>query len=158
MIKGKTRRKRKTIERFMEKVLIPDKGCWIWNAFKNKEGYGLFRYGNKIALAHRISYEIFDRKPASSELVCHHCDNPSCVNPKHLFLGTDRTNSDDKIRKKRHLFGSKFPQSKIDESTAIKIRKEYFVKNMTTRELSKKYGIAHSGISNVITYKNWRHI
>lgn len=146
------------IERFMEKVLIPDKGCWRWNASKNKEGYGLFRYGTKIQLAHRISYEIFAKKPPKGKLVCHYCDNTSCVNPKHLFLGTNQSNTDDKVQKKRHTFGSKFPHSKITEIQAQQIRSEYFVKNKTTREIAAKYGIVHSGVSNIISYKNWRHV
>ena len=77
------------------------KDCWEWTGSKSKAGYGLFSY-NKIKLSHRISYYLtygeFDKKL----FVCHKCDNPSCVNPEHLFLGTAKDNFEDMISKGRN--------------------------------------------------------
>lgn len=142
----------------MLKVLIPDGNCWKWNASKNKEGYGSVRYNGSIRLAHRVSYELFVAKPLSNELVCHHCDNTSCVNPKHLFLGTNQTNTDDKVKKKRHAYGQKAGTVKLTEKLVLKIRKQYALGNFTTRALGEKYGTTGSVISQIVNRKTWKHI
>lgn len=77
-------------------------GCWEWQKYKNEWGYGRLRHNGKKVLAHRASYEVFKGDFDKNLLVCHSCDNPSCVNPDHLFLGTNKDNVDDCISKGRH--------------------------------------------------------
>lgn len=144
-------------ERFLEKVKKTE-GCWYWMGFKNKEGYGSFQTKNGAQRAHRISYKLFVGDLRSNELVCHRCDNPSCVNPSHLFVGMNRDNSNDKVQKKRHCFGEFVHSHKLTEGKVLKIRKEYKVKITTHRKLAKKYGVACSAISNVLNLKTWRHV
>lgn len=91
--------------------LITDTDDCIEYPIVNRDGYGIIQ-GHSAdkhklhMLAHRISYQLFTGEDISSnELICHHCDNPSCINPKHLFKGTDKDNSDDKCRKKRQAKG-----------------------------------------------------
>lgn len=86
-------------QRFWSKV---DKTgqCWIWTAAKNK-GYGIFSIGKKNKFAHRVSYELFYKSSIDGILICHKCDNPSCVNPQHLFLGTHHDNTMDAMAKGR---------------------------------------------------------
>ena len=77
--------------------------CWEWQGGKNNIGYGFIRDGKRMRTAHRVSYEIHNNQQIPKYMcVCHSCDNPKCVNPDHLWLGTMKDNMDDKMRKGRH--------------------------------------------------------
>jgi hypothetical protein len=94
------------LDRFISKVKKKPSGCWEWQGTMKKNGYGIFqdrtREGSgKQLQAHRFSFEIFHGEIPPGLLVCHHCDNPKCVNPEHLFLGTHKDNTQDMIRKGR---------------------------------------------------------
>lgn len=97
-------------ERFWEKVIKPsEEACWGWRATKNNKGYGMIRRGpakDSKLLAHRVSYEIQNGEIPDGLCVLHHCDNPICTNPRHLFLGTHQDNALDKVRKGRHRWGN----------------------------------------------------
>jgi hypothetical protein len=94
-----------------------DNGCWEWIGGKNNIGYGMFRDGPKMRTAHRVSYEIFNNKKIPKYMcVLHKCDNPRCVNPDHLWLGSHKDNTKDMIHKgrskyfgNRYRLGSKMP-------------------------------------------------
>jgi hypothetical protein len=88
-------------ELFLEQVTRSTEGCWIWNGGREKAGYGwIFVRGKKMA-AHRLGYELFVGIIPSGLFVCHHCDNPPCVRPDHLFLGTRQDNFRDMRQKGR---------------------------------------------------------
>lgn len=96
----KERNKRPIKDRFMEKVKLMPSGCWEWQASKKKKGYGRFKVQD-FQHAHRFSYHIFKGNIPKGMLVCHKCDNPSCVNPAHLWLGTYSDNINDCYAKGR---------------------------------------------------------
>ncbi len=94
-------------ERFIKKIKYKN-DCWLWSGVKDRNGYGCFyvkeqngKYTHKRKYAHRISYEIYNGEFDKNMFVCHTCDTPSCVNPKHLFLGTPRDNFQDMFKKGR---------------------------------------------------------
>lgn len=91
-----------TIESLLSKTSKQKNGCWVWNGRVNHKGYGKASWNGKEARVHRVIYEHFHGAVPEGMQVCHHCDNPPCCNPEHLFVGTALDNEHDKLRKGRH--------------------------------------------------------
>lgn len=143
--------------RFWSKVKI--KGpheCWEWQANKTY-GYGLFRVKKSTKRAHRYSWENIHGKISPKMYICHHCDNPCCVNPSHLFLGTPQDNDRDRVRKGRQAKGEKNGNSKLDPNTVMKIRKSY-ISGVSSRKIAAKYGVNKSTILDIHHRRIWDHI
>lgn len=150
--------KRKTDkERFWEKV---DKSgeCWEWTAGKNSSGYGKFNVNGKTTSSHRFSYEIANGYIPDGMLVCHRCDNPACIRPSHLFVGTDGDNARDRNAKGRAAKGEEQGGSKLTEKDVKKIRDEYSHGKTTQENLAKKYGVWQRTISDVVNRITWEHV
>lgn len=138
-----------TEERFWEKVdKKSDDECWGWLGPLFPKGYG--RTSNSSG-AHRLSYTLSYGEIPEGMLVCHHCDNPPCVNPKHLFLGTPKDNSDDKVLKERH--SKKFSFAEIEE-----IISQYNTGEYSESEIAKKYGVRSQIINNIVNKKNYNYL
>jgi hypothetical protein len=150
-------------QRFMAKLVATDNlSCWEWTGAKNNKGYGMFMLEspNKIP-ASRAAWILFRDQIPEGYSVCHHCDNPGCVNPEHLFLGTHADNMHDMHHKGRHKYvvhrGSNNGVAKLDEAKVSEIKRMLRAK-VPHKTIAKMFGVASSGISHIATGRNWRHV
>lgn len=158
------RRFMKTVkERFEEKFeLIPFHDCWEWTAYKNQDGYGrFFLNGNKVAS--RISYTIYKGQIPNNLEVRHTCDNPGCVRPEHLILGTHLENMQDCTNRNRGVKGERNGRCKLTEKDVLEIRTKYKKGNKwhpgySAYTLAKEYNVHPSEIWVIINRKNWKDI
>lgn len=146
-------------ERFWGKV-EKSAGCWIWTATKNRQGYGRIRSSGKTARAHRISWELANGPIPDGMDILHRCDNPACVNPAHLFLGTDDDNMRDKENKGRgnHAVGMVHGRSKLTADQVREIRRLYSTGQYLQRELGKRFGVHQTTIGYICRRESWAHI
>lgn len=142
-------------ERFEEKYIPePNSGCWLWIASVGNNGYGWFGIGGTQRNAHRVSYELHVGTIPEGLFVLHHCDQRSCVNPAHLFLGTQADNMADKISKRRHVYGEKVISAKLREADVRNILSSALPK----RDIAEKYGVHVSTIKRIKARKRWAHV
>lgn len=129
--------------------------CWIWNDAKDWQGYGRFYLDRRTPrLAHRVSWSIRNGTIPQGLCVLHRCDNPSCVNPDHLWLGTVTENNNDCTAKDRRLKGSQQKNSKLDEIKVRQIRQKY-CEGIFQTTLAIEYGVSVMTISRVVRKKVW---
>lgn len=139
---------------FME----PNSGCWLWEGPINQHGYAKARMGGSRSspkvFVHRWIHERTTGKIPNGLFVCHKCDVPSCVNPGHLFVGTNKDNVLDMNRKGRQSVGEHRPMSKLTEQNIKDIRDS----TDTLRALGERFGVAHSVIARIKQRKKWKHV
>lgn len=132
--------------RFFEKTEKND-GCWEWLGKKNNKGYGMFRFGPRMVLAHRFSYEIARDAIPKGKWALHTCDNRACVNPDHLFLGTHADNMRDMHSKGRG-------RSILDPAKAAEIKRRRGIGEKRTL-LAAEFGVSVSSIKNIMMGRCW---
>lgn len=135
--------------RFMFKVDSTNE-CWLWLGLRTKSNYGKFSIGKKYISAHRFSYSLFNGLLDEDKFVCHTCDNPPCVNPEHLFLGTPLENMMDMTEKGRQ-------HSKLTVFNVIEIRKMWD-NGLSQRKIIEKFNITSGTVSNITARRSWKHI
>lgn len=143
------------LERFWDKVVKADGDeCWGWLASTFPDGYGNFHVDGKNLGAHRFMWAyVLKRELPPGMFICHHCDNPPCVNPAHLFIGTAQDNIDDKVAKGRHGYG--LPNTKLTESQVVFVLSSPLV---SARKLASQFSVTRQTINLIRQGKRWKHI
>lgn len=133
---------------------VPNGDCWEWSGSKNSRGYGTLAVSGKTWLAHRLSYLTFNGKIPDGIQVCHECDNRSCINPKHLFLGTARENAQDMLAKGRGLTGARNPHSRLSAETVMAILK--YPAGM--KKTGLQFGVSKTTVYDIRSGRGWGHL
>ena len=153
--------KRTLADRFWSKVdrRGPDE-CWHWTAATNEHGYGVMRpegqRSGPTVKAHRMSLTLAG-VDIKGLVIRHSCDNPPCVNPRHLSVGTKADNSADMVRRGRHARGSRSGTSKLTEREVVEIRARCAAGELH-RVLAADYGVSRNTITSIVNGKTWRHV
>lgn len=155
------------MERFMAQ--IDNSGsCWEWTGTRHRQGYGWFGMGGKKIMAHRAAYTLFVGPIPKGLLVCHRCDNPSCANPEHLFLGTYRDNNRDCVAKGRHIApsgpcpekglpGESNPNAKFTAGSVREMR-QLFAEGSRIADIARRFSVSWSGAEHAIKGRSWKHL
>lgn len=149
------------IERFLLKVFKdPKTNCWDWMGGLRGKGDGAFSINGKTFSAHRISYMLFKGEIEHKLHVLHSCDNPMCVNPDHLSLGTNKDNMQDMVRKgrKNKAKGAENAWAKLIDADVINIRAIYRYTNITMVNLARIYKITHTTLQKILLGTAWKHV
>lgn len=147
------------VERFWIKVKKGEgDACWEWIAGTTKTGYGQFLHGGTMVKAHRLSYELCVGPIPDGLWVLHRCDNRTCVNPAHLFLGNNDDNVADMMQKGRNQKGEQNGMAKLTPELVKKIRSEYAETKTTYGRLAKKYNVSTMSICRIVNRVDWKHV
>jgi hypothetical protein len=163
--RGSTDNPRKSLkQRFLEKIREDSEtGCWEWQGSKNNHGYGVMGVGRSNRAAHRVGYELYRRPLEKGELALHRCDNPGCVNPRHIFTGDQKANVRDMNAKgrgnytKEKVRGSRSPNSKLTEADVAELKRRLLLGEPKTK-LARDFNISRAVIWNIQTGKAWTHV
>lgn len=135
--------------------VAPDTGCWEWGRAKNNDGYGVCRHKGAARLAHRVAFALARGvEERDLKFVCHHCDNPGCVNPLHLFEGDAAANNADKTKKDRVPFGDGHWRSKLSDGDVLEIRQRTRTGENHTA-IGALFGVAASVVSEIGAGAAW---
>lgn len=145
--------------RFAAKV-VWGPGCWEWSGYRcPKQGYGYIAVDGSKLRAHRVSAMLYKGGIPQGACVCHHCDNPSCVRPSHLFFGTRSDNMYDMYAKNRHrrgsgLVGPRHPMSKVSHKKAAEIFKLSSL-GLSSYQIAQSVGVSRGTVSRILRGDHW---
>lgn len=161
------------VPRFWAKVMKGPR-CWLWSASRSRAGYGKFGAGGRFGLtsAHRFSWELHHGPIPPGMCICHRCDNPPCVRPDHLFLGTLADNNADMKAKgrgargkrngsqtcpERLVRGSRQPTAKLTEG-AVEAMRLAHARGERQKVLADRFHVSRAAICNALQGKTWKHV
>ncbi len=129
--------------------------CWPWTWSRTKAGYGQIVYRGAHHYAHRLAWEMTRGAIPGKLFVLHHCDNPCCCNPSHLFLGTIQDNTADMVAKGRHRveYGETHPTAKLTDAVVAEIRRRWIAGGISQVQLGKEYGVHSSWVSRIVRHE-----
>jgi hypothetical protein len=148
--------------RFKRQYQVANNGCWVWISSLDPDGYGYFKgemLGVKHKRAHRFSWSFHNESQIPAGMsVLHKCDNPCCVNPDHLRIGTQAENIHDRESRGRgaDMRGHRGPRAKLTEYNVLEIKS--LLESLTDSELAAKFNVARTTISNIKHGHTWAHL
>jgi hypothetical protein len=144
-----------TVEYLRAKTLTTERGCHEWQGLRDASGYGRLDIDNKGRMAHRVAWELTNGPIPDGMLALHRCDNPSCINPAHLFIGTQKDNMQDMLTKRRHYVGRH--SAKVTEEQIAEIRRRFKPRGpgANRAKLAAEYGLSVSQIRRIALSINW---
>lgn len=131
--------------------------CIEYTTCRDDKGYGKVMIDRKRAGAHRVSYEVNNGRIPDGQMVRHTCDNPPCINPAHLVLGTNDQNMADMVERGRSLVGQKQPNAKLTDDQALEIIARLREGEMQSA-LAREFGVSHTTIYSIAANKGWKHL
>ena len=143
--------------RFWDKVEAQPNGCWEWQAAVTNKGYGTFQAKNRTQYAHRLAAADAKGVIPVGLFALHHCDNPPCVYPDHLYYGTAKDNAVDAKKRGRWTHGEVHASSKLTEKKVLEARRLYSTGDYKIQELADKNGVHRKAMSWAIRGLTWRH-
>lgn len=148
------------VDRFHAKYQKSESGCWEWTASLAGKGYGQIKIPGerRQAYAHRLSYQVFKGPIPEKTEVCHTCDNPKCVNPAHLFLGSRKENALDASRKGRIHISPVGHAGVLTVSQVRRIKEVLRLKLMSQTELARAFGVSQTSISKIARGLKWSRV
>lgn len=148
--------------------------CWLWQGRLARGGYGSLTIAKRTVMAHRLAWELANEQAIpEGMLICHRCDNPRCVRPEHLFLGTPSDNMKDMVAKGRARMGDRHPshqypervvrgerhgRTQLTDATVLAIRARYASGNASHSILALEFGVPKPTVARILQRKNWTHI
>ncbi len=151
----------KYLVRFQSKIACKgETDCWDWTGSMRSNGYGDYWDGTRNCMTHRLAYELAhpEVRLTEQEVIRHSCDNRRCVNPAHLFKGTQDDNMKDMVEKGRSCRGEAVRTAKLTEQDVRDIAAWYATGTVSVREIAAKYGLEKTPIQRIITGEGWRHV
>lgn len=134
--------------------------CWDWVGYSRKDGYGILGVGGNLVKVHKYSWELANGEIPSGLSVLHQCDRPCCVNPNHLYLGTQQDNIRDMSERDRIPLGEDKWSAKLTVEIVLEIRKVYkpFCRRNGTHALARRFGVSGATVQAIIKRKKWKHV
>ena len=132
--------------------------CIEWRGSKSPEGYGYIKVNGRTRYVHRTAYEIHKGAIPKHCVVMHQCDNPRCINPDHLVVGSVADNIADKVAKARQAKGERNGRAKLRARQVAAIRRFHLAGRLTKSQLARKYSVDRACIDRIVSKRTWRHI
>lgn len=147
-----------TLQQRLEKHIISKTDCWLTDLYCNRHGYPKISFNQQPINASHASFQLYNGEIPKGMFVLHKCDNPACINPKHLFLGTQRDNMKDMASKKRSTYGSKNPTAKLNEEQVLEIKRLLSETNLSQQKIAQLFNVDRKIVSGIKNGKIWKHV
>jgi len=147
------------VDRFTSKVAPASLDeCWLWTGTKDTDGYGVLKIAKRMHKAHRLAFQFaFGWLPQRGRFICHKCDTPACVNPRHLYAGLPCDNSFDMVSRGRSARGERDAASRLTEAD-VRLIRQRLAAGAAKRALAREFRVSDTAIRYIGAYRTWRHV